>query len=197
MINTSVSATRPTRRTLVRSAAWTLPVVSIVATAPAFAASPDASCASASTALKWSSPTDDLKHVSWDFAIAIGTRPLSSVSVAFTYTPNGGGGTGTFTTLQTYIFSPTVGSQWGVAGIPATGGTNTATATSPAGTTLAANTTFTVHTDFAGTDNSTGTLTASIAVNYFKGGTTVLPLLTQAWTQASPGKQEPAPHDTH
>lgn len=186
----------PTRRTLVRGAAWSVPVIAISAAAPAFAASTDATSAAASGALKWSSPTDDLKHVSWDFAISIGTRAVSSVSVAFTYAPNGGGGTGTFTNLEMYIFSPVGGTQWTVTGIPATGGTNTATATSPTGT-LAANSTYTIHTDFGGSDNSTGTVTALITVTYVGGGSATLPLLTQPWTQASPGKQEPAPHDSH
>lgn len=190
-----MSVAIPTRRTIVRGAVWSVPVVAIAATAPAFAASANATGASASTALKWSGQTDTLKHVSWDLSISTGTRALSSVSVAFTYTPNGGGGAGTFTVLEMWTFSPTLGRQWTVTGIPA-GGSNSATATSPAGT-FAANTTHSIHTDFGGTDNSTGTLTASITVTYVGGGTSTLPLLTQGWSQASPGNAEPAPHSSH
>lgn len=176
-------------------AVWSVPVVAIAATAPAFAASANATGASAGAALKWSSQTDSLKHVSWDLSISTGTRALSSVSVAFTYTPNGGGGTGTFTVLEMWTYSPTLGQQWDVTGIPPAG-SNSATATSPTGT-FAANTTHSIHTDFGGTDNSTGTLTASITVTYVGGGTSTLPLLTQAWSQASPGNKEPAPHSAH
>lgn len=190
-----MSIARPTRRGVVRGAAWSVPVVATAVVAPAFATSLDATGASSSAALKWTSPTDDLKHVSWDFSITTGSRALSSVSVFFTYTPNGGGGVGTFTSLEMWVFSPTLGRQWTVTGIPPTG-SNTATATSPAGT-FAANTTHVIHTDFGGSDNSTGTLTASITVTYVGGGTSTLPLLTQPWTQASPGKQEPAPHPSH
>ena len=194
VVSTAVSA-RPTRRSIVRGAAWSIPVVAIAATAPAFAASTDATSASASSALKWTGQTDTLKHVSWDLSISTGTRALSSVTVLFTYVPNGGGGSGTFTVLEMWTFAPTLGQQWTVSGIPA-GGSNSATATSPAGT-FAANTTHSIHTDFGGSDNSTGTLTASIAVTYAGGGTSTLPTLTQKWSQASPGTQEPAPHDSH
>ncbi|SEB67153.1 hypothetical protein SAMN04489844_0810 [Nocardioides exalbidus] len=44
---------RPTRRTMVRSAAWSVPVVAVAATAPAYAAS----CGNAET-LSWSNYTD-------------------------------------------------------------------------------------------------------------------------------------------
>ena len=195
-MSAAVSIARPTRRTIVLGAAWSIPVVAIAATAPAFAASANATGASAGSALKWSGQTDSLKHVSWDLSISTGTRALSSVSVAFTYAPKGGGGAGTFTVLEMWTFAPTLGQQWTVTGIPSTGGSNSATATSPAGT-FAANTMHSIHTDFGGTDNSTGTLTASITVTYVGGGTSTLPLLTETWSQASPGNQEPAPHSSH
>ena len=190
----SDSLTRPTRRTLVLSAAWSVPVVSIAAAVPAFAASTNASGASGSAALKWSGD-DGFKHVSWDLSLRSGTRALSSVVIAFTYAPNGGGGSGTFTGLDIYTFLPAVDNGWVVTGIPANG-SNTATATHNQ-TVILANTTSLIHTDFKGQDNSSGTVGATVTVTYVDGGSENLPALSVAWAQAAPGNQEPAPHNSH
>lgn len=193
-MSASISAVRPTRRTIVRGAAWSVPVVAIAATAPAFAASLNTSGASASPALKWGPGSN--KHVSWDLSIATGGQALSSVTIVFAYAPNGGGGAGTFTTLDIYSFLPAVDTGWDVTGIPAGGSTNTATATHDK-TVIPANTTTTIHTDFSGSDNSSGALSATITVTYVGGGTETLPALSTPWSQASPGNTEPAPHDAH
>lgn len=196
-MSTSMSA-RPTRRTVVRGAAWSVPVVAVAAVAPAYAASQNAFVSStADTAYKWSEgdSKDAPKHVSWDFTLRTGGREVSQVSVAFTYAPNGGGGSGTFTALDIYIHSPLVEtvSAWNITGVPPA--SNSATATR-AGI-LATNTTYSIHTDFMGSDNSTGTLTATITVTYVGGGSQTLPTLTEQWKQASPGNTEPAPHSSH
>ncbi len=192
-MSTTMTA-RPTRRTLVRSAAWSVPVIAIAAAAPAFAASAEASSASASAALKWGPGSN--KHVSWDLSITTGGRAVSSATIVFAYTPNGGGGAGTFTTLEIYSFLPSVDAGWVVTGIPAGGSTNTATATHDQSV-IPANTTTTIHTDFSGSDNSSGALSATVTVTYVGGGTQALPALTTPWSQASPGNTEPAPHSAH
>ncbi len=190
----SPSAMKPTRRTLVRGAAWSVPVVAIAATAPAFAASLNALSASASAALKWGPGPN--KHVSWDLTVTTGGRAVSSVSISFAYTPNGGGGAGTFSALEIYTFVPAVDTGWVVTGIPVGGSTNTATATHNQ-TIIPANTISTIHTDFSGSDNSSGALAATVTVVYVGGGTQTLPTLSTPWSQASPGNTEPSPHDTH
>lgn len=194
MTNTSVSAAKPARRALVHGAAWSLPVVAFASTAPAFAASMDAAAASASSAVKWGPGSN--KHVSWDLTLVTGGRAVSSATIVFVYVPNGGGGAGTFSALDIYTFLPTSDAGWVVTGIPGGGFTNTATATHNQSV-IPANTTSTIHTDFSGSDNSSGSLTATITVAYVGGGTQTLPAISTPWSQASPGNAEPAPHDAH
>ena len=193
-MSTSLAAVRPTRRTIIRGAAWSVPVVSIAAVAPAFAASVDASGASASPALKWGPGSN--KHVSWDLTLTTCGRAVSSVVIEFAYAPNGGGDAGTFSALEIYTFSPGVDNGWVVSGIPAGGLTNTATATHGQSI-IPANTTSTIHTDFSGSDNSIGALAATITVTYVGGGTQTLQTLSTPWSQANPGNTEPAPHSAH
>lgn len=88
-IDTNVLETvRPSRRTVVRGAAWTLPVVSVVATAPAFAAS-QCITRSANWRLDWgtsawsiSKPTIDGTHT----GVATVVGPANSTPIAVTFT---------------------------------------------------------------------------------------------------------------
>src|SRR5688500_2682096 len=98
----TVTSARPTRRTLVRGAAWSVPVVSLAAAAPAFAASGTTSLTSNGGAVKWG--TGPTKHVSWDLTLINGAVAIDTVSITFTYTPNGGG---KFTSFAVFGYAPT------------------------------------------------------------------------------------------
>jgi len=163
---------RPTRRTLVRGAAWSVPVVSIAAAAPAFAASGTSSL-TGGAAVKWGNgPT---KHVSWDLTLTNGAVAIDTVSITFTYTPNGGG---IFTSFTIFGYAP-LDNTWAFPPIPV-GGTSTVTATHSAE--IAANSTTRIHTDFAGDDNSAGTVSATATIKYVGSSTTVqVPLGAVAW----------------
>ena len=129
---TTSNLVRPTRRTLVRSAAWSVPVVSLAAAAPAFAASPcdpktylldwgttsytrtDARNASATVTLAGSAPvTVTFKSVSFGANTPDATRNLS-------VPPN----TGTSTTLDPVVNN--LGGRTGERGLMLTHSASTA-----------------------------------------------------------------------
>lgn len=169
---------RPTRRTLVRGAAWSVPVVSIAAAAPAFASSVATSTLTGSAAVKWGESNP--KHVYWDLTLANGPVAITSVSIVFTYAPKGGG---TFTEFKIYSYSadPTT---WGFQAIPPSG-SETVTATT---TGIAANTVTQIHTDFSGADNSVGTVTATATITYADSSSVTLERVVADWKQ---GNQHP------
>ena len=168
---------RPTRRTLVRGAAWSVPVVSIAAAAPAFAAS-GTSGLTGGAAVKWG--TGSTKHVSWDLTLTNGAVAIDTVSITFTYTPNGGG---TFTSFTIFGFTPT-DNTWAFPPIPAAGAASV-TATHLAD--IAANSTTHIHTVFAGSDNSAGSVSAIATIKYVGSTKTVqIPLGSVSWAAGSP-----------
>ena len=148
---------RPSRRALVRAGVWSVPVVSIVAVAPAFAASANTTLTAGGSAEKWG--TGQTKHVSWDLTLTNGAVAIDTISIAFIYTPSGGG---SFTSFTIVGFTPTDNS-WTFPPIPAEG-SPTVTATHTTG--IAANSTIHIHTDFAGSDNSSGTVSAVATVTF-------------------------------
>ena len=174
-MNTTMSAARPTRRTLVRGAAWSVPVVALAATAPAFAASTASTgfTGITGTAEKWGTGQD--KHVSWDIQLNNGPVAIDEITITFTYTPKSAG---PFKVLEIYGYQP--GSQtppsrdtgWTSPAIPAAG-VYTITATHLAD--IAANATYHLHTDFAGGDNAAGTVQATAQVKYV-GSPNIVPL---------------------
>jgi len=150
--------------------------------APAFAASTSARVIGG-VAVKWGGQGP--KHVEWDLQL-ITVAAVKSITIAFTYYPNGGGGGATFTALKVYTFSPAVDTNWSVPTIPP-GGSNSATVSyGPPNGPIPANTTTDIHTDFTGTDNSTGTVTALATVTYVSGTTETLPIITAQWGQGNP-----------
>ena len=157
---------RPTRRTLVRSAAWSVPVVSLAAMAPAFAASVASSkLVSTSQPEKWGTGSE--KHVSWDLTLTNGTIDITSISILFTYAPTSGAGN--FTFFEVYSYVPVTGPRdktWTGGGTFA----GTASVTSTHGF-IAGNSTTYIHTDFAGADNSAGTVNATYTISYANGYT--------------------------
>lgn len=157
----TITTARPTRRSLVRGAAWSLPVVSIAAAAPAFAASAANTTfgAVAGTAVKWGNGNE--KHVSWDLLLTNGAVAIQSVSIAFTYFPTSGGG---FEVFTIYGYAATTGPRDITWTIPSIAGEVT-TATSTHGP-IAANSTTRIHTDFAGDDNAAGTVSAVATITY-------------------------------
>ena len=79
---------QPTRRTVLRTAAWTAPAVSIAVAAPAFAnnslVSPPSATVTAGSAQKYSDK--DVKHVRWALTLRnTGAVDLTSVYVVYTY----------------------------------------------------------------------------------------------------------------
>lgn len=162
---TTIAVPAPSRRSVVRSAAWSVPVISVAATAPAFAAS-----AAGSTTLRWNTPVkwseQSTKHVSWDLALDNGAVEIDSVSIVFTYVPTGGG-TFNAATFEIREFGKIPDVSW--TKTPTSGVTPTITASRSAN--IAANSTYRLHVDFAGNDNSAGHVSASVTVTYVGGST--------------------------
>ena len=185
-MSTAVSA-RPTRRTLVRGAAWSIPVVALAATAPAFAASTATTgfTGVVGTAEKWSNGNE--KHVSWDLQFTNGPVAIDELRITFTYAPTS---TGPFTSFEIYGYAATTGSRdltWTYPAITAP--TSTLTATHLAD--IPANTTYRLHTDFAGGDNAAGTVQATAQIKYV-GSTTFVSQMVGPITWDS-GKQHTHP----
>ena len=160
-MSTAMSA-RPTRRTLVRSAAWSVPVVALAATAPAFAASTATTgfTGVVGTAEKWSNGNE--KHVSWDLQFTNGPVAIDELRITFTYAPTS---TGPFTSFEIYGYAATSGPRdltWTYPAIT----TPTSTLTATHLPDIAANTTYRLHTDFAGGDNAAGTVQATAQIKY-------------------------------
>lgn len=170
---------RASRRSVVRGAAWSVPVVAVAATAPAYAASGATSTLVGGAAVKWSNGND--KHVSWDLVLTNGPVPIESISLTFSYAPTS---TGPFTSFQIYGYSSTSGPRdltWTPQ--PFTPPTSTVTATHG---TIAAGSTTNIHTDFAGGDNAAGTVQATATITYVgTTGTTILMLGPLSWGSGS------------
>lgn len=156
----SSSESAASRRSVVRTAAWSVPVISVAATAPAFAASPaGASTWTWNTPVKWSE--QNTKHVSWDFRLVNGSVAINEISIAFTYVPNGGG-TFEASTFEIRQFNVIPDASWTKS--PSSGPTATISGTRT--TDIAAGTTTNIHVDFAGADNSAGTVSATATITY-------------------------------
>ena len=165
----SVSEARPTRRAMVRGAAWSIPVVAVAAAAPAFAVSTASSgfTAVAGTAEKWSNGNE--KHVSWDVTLTNGPVAIDEVTITFTYAPTS---TGPFTAFEIYGYAATTGPRdptWTYPTITVPTSTLTATHVND----IAANTVYNLHTDFAGGDNAAGSVQATALIKYVGSPTTV------------------------
>lgn len=166
----------PSRRSVVRAAAWTMPVVSIAATAPAFALTTTSSFTS-STPVKWGN--GPVKHVSWDLTLTNGAKAIDTVSITFTYTPNG---SGSFSTFTIYGYSP-LDMGW-TQGPATTVSPFTITATHAVD--IAANSVTNIHADFDGADASQGSVSATATIKYVNIAQTVqVPLGTKAWGSGS------------
>lgn len=178
----TITTARPTRRTLVRGAAWSVPVISVAAVAPAFAAStrPKSTFSAPIAPVKWGSG-GPIKHVSWDLTLVVGPVAIETMTIKFTYVPNGGG---SFTAFQIYGFSPAVDNTWTYPPLPV-GGSPTVTASH--GSYAAGNTPYLIHTDFAGADASGGKVTAVATIKYVGVTTPVTQSLTDVqWGQGNP-----------
>lgn len=186
-MSSSVPALRPTRRSIVRGAAWSVPVVAVAATAPAFASSTATTgfAGIAGTAEKWGTSQD--KHVSWDVILTNGPVDIDEISITFTYTPKSAG---PFKVLEIYGYSATASRDngWTSPAIPAAG-VYTITATHLAN--IPANSTYYLHTDFSGGDNAAGTVQATATIKYVGSTTTVT--LTIPPLEWAPGGQHVHP----
>jgi hypothetical protein len=154
---------RPSRRSFVRAAAWTVPVVSIAAAAPAFATSLTASSnlGSATTPVKWGVGND--KQVSWDLKLVNGPVAIKSITITFMLASNNG--SANFNQFEVYGYQPAGGARdgsWTDPTLPVTG-TNTVTTSHG---TLAAGSTTWLHTNFEGADGSAGNITATYTITY-------------------------------
>lgn len=158
-MSTAMSA-RPTRRTLVRSVAWSVPVVALAATAPAFAASTASSSLTAGKADKWGN--GQVKHVSWDVTLVNGPIEIDKVVITFQYVPQGGG---TFSTFTMGGYSPTDTTWTYVVNTSVSPYTVTATHEDN----IPANASRSLHVDFAGQDASSGDVTANATITYVGG----------------------------
>lgn len=159
-MSSSVPALGPTRRTIVRGAAWSLPVVAVAATAPAFAASTARTTITPAQPVKWSNGNE--KHVSWDIAFANGPVAIDTVTITFTYAPTSAG---PFTSFEIYGYPPTPTPRdlaWTYP--PITSPTSVLTVTHVAD--IAGGATYLLHTDFAGGDNAAGKVTAQFDITY-------------------------------
>lgn len=157
---------RTSRRTVVRTAAWSVPVVAVAAAAPAFAASGASSTLVGGAAVKWSNGNE--KHVSWDLTLTNGPVAIDTITITFTYVPTSGG---PFTSFEVYGYAATTGPRdttWTSPPIV----TPTATITATHLNDIPASTTTNIHTDFAGGDNAAGTVTATAVITYVGSATT-------------------------
>lgn len=157
---------RTSRRTVVRTAAWSVPVVAVAAAAPAFAASGASSTLVGGAAVKWSNGNE--KHVSWDLTLTNGAVAIDTITITFSYAPTS---TGPFTSFEIYGFSATTGPRdttWTYPPI----GAPTSTVTATHANDIAAGSTTNIHTDFAGGDNAAGTVTATAVITYVGSATT-------------------------
>jgi hypothetical protein len=180
-MSTASSAAQPKRRTILRGAAWSVPVVAIAVAAPAFAASGEAKVvAGPGAAVKWGKDANDLWHVSWDLTVTTTGKSVSGVSLTFTYVPTSGR---SFDTVDIRGFTPT-DTTWtktinpvtvaGVFGFTSTHGP-------------LANGTFYVHVDFAGLqNNSAGTVQATGTITYTDGSTSPVDIAPVSWSAGSP-----------
>ena len=171
----SMSAARPTRRAMVRGAAWSVPVVAIAATAPAFAASLAASTMTATTPDKWGNA--GYFHVSWDLSLKNGPVAIQSLSLTFTYVPNGGG---TFETFLIYGYNPSDNS-W----VPSAATTVAPYTVSATHGSIAANAVANIHVDFAGAENSSGAVSAVATILYVNGATSSPTVGPVSWRPGS------------
>ena len=154
-----------TRRGVVRGVAWSVPVVAVAATAPAFAASRRRTIITPGAPTKWG--TGNEKHVQWDMLIDNGPVAIQSISITFTYAPTSAG---PFTQFEIYGYPPSPTPRdylWTY--LPITAPTTTLTVTHG---TIAANTTYNLHTDFGGGDNAAGTVQADFVIVYAQGAGT-------------------------
>ena len=162
----------PSRRSFVRAAAWTVPVVSIAAAAPAFALTTTSSFTT-DTPVKWGN--GPVKHVSWDLTLNNGAKVIDTVSITFTYIPNG---SGSFNTFTIYGFSPS-DTGW-LKGVVSPAAPYTVTATHAED--IAANSVTRIHVDFDGADASAGSVSATATIKYLNmAGTVTVPLGTKIW----------------
>lgn len=158
------SLVRPSRRSVVRAAAWSVPVVSIAAAAPAFAASLSrtATLTSNGSPDKWGTGGDP-KNVAWDLTLTNGAVPITSISIVFTYLrANNTAYAGTSFTIFDYSSD---GTSWTVLPnpIPNPAGTGVITASASGITALNV---VSIHTLFSGQDNSMGRVRAVATINY-------------------------------
>ncbi len=158
----TIDAPAPSRRAVIRTAAWSVPVISVAATAPAFAASPlgRTSFTWTMSPNKWSDA--NIKHVSWDLTIVNGPVAIDTISITFTYNNGGGGSFNAQSFVIRRLGLAADGANWSKT--PATGTTPTITATRVLD--IAANTSFPLHVDFAGGDNSAGSVSATATITY-------------------------------
>ena len=168
---------RTSRRAVVRTAAWSVPVVAVAAAAPAFAASGASSVLTGGAADKWG-PGGKTKHVSWDLSLVNGLVAIDKIVIVFSYVPNGGGSFDTFTMAG--FFPQDAGWTWVV-------NTNvspyTVTATHEAD--IAAGTTSGIHVDFYGQDASSGAVSASATITYVNGTSVTTPIGPVSWNPGS------------
>jgi hypothetical protein len=192
-VSTSVATARPTRRAIVRGAAWSVPVVAIATTAPAFAVSTSSSLTWVNAPVKWGGQGDK-KHVSWDLVLTNGTRVIDRVVFTFTYyRANNTAYAGE--AFSIYNFAPTANTTaW--TGVTVTNAGQVVTAANAGD--VAAYGVVNIHTDFSGDDNSVGSITVSAEITYKTGSPETLTLTKVPFGQApGGGNSEPSPHDQH
>ena len=176
-----------------RGAAWSVPVVAVAVSAPAFAASTGSKLTWVYAPVKWGGQGGPFR-VSWDLVLTNGSRVIDKVVFTFTYyRANGSAYAGL--TFVIYNFSPSAPTTtW--TSIAVTNGGQVATATNeddvPAGGVL------NIHTDFSGSDNSVGDVEVSAAITYKTGGPETISTGLVSFGQApGGGNSEPFPHDGH
>ena len=188
LMSTSLSAARPSRRAIVRGAAWSVPVIAVAAAAPAFATSGEGKASGlANTAVKWGSGSGPgaLNHVSWDIQLSNGGKVIDSTTVKFTYIPTSGAGRG-FDAATILGFDPTNTANWDKTGItnPVAGQYVISASNTDD---HAAFSSYSVHVDFYGTaNNSAGTVEAVVTFTYKDTTTSTVTIPQVSW---KPGSQ--------
>lgn len=168
----------PSRRSFVRAAAWTVPVVAIAAAAPAYALTTQATLGSASLASRYS--LNSRRHIAWDLTLTNGALAIKSISITLTYVPT----TGNFNFEALEVFNyvqPSVIRDTGWVSTPVPGQAKVTTV--HAATLIPARSTTLIHTDFTGSDNSTGTGTIGVSATIvYADNTTSTVSTSAAWS---------------
>lgn len=180
------SLVRSGRRSFVRAAAWTVPVVSIAAAAPAYALTTTGVVGSVAGSAVSYNDTSSRRHVAWDLSLTNGAVAITSITIRLNY--NAVSGNLNFGAFHVYGYT-TPGALKDNGWQTILTGSGTVTFTH--GPLPARATTF-IHTDYRASNNSSalGSIAAAITLDYAD-GTSSTSNIGATWVEALDGHTHP------